>query len=343
MKDTLWLDEEKNLLMYIDQTKLPNELSLQSCCDVFDLYRVIKRLSIRGAPAIGVGAAIGLFAAAFRFEDESEEGFLYAVKKSAEYINSSRPTAVNLSWALKRMVKCTENAVGTGVDGMKEAMKREALSIYNEDIATCRSIGEHGEKLIPDRAGILTHCNAGSLAAIRYGTALAPVYMAAERGKQVRVYSDETRPLLQGARLTVYELAESNIPVTLQCDNMAASLMSQGKIDIIFVGADRIAANGDTANKIGTMGVAIMAKHFGIPFYVCAPFSTIDFSTESGKDIVIEERNPEEVTDMHYRTKMTHPKAEVYNPAFDVTPAELITGIVTERGVFRSDELISQK
>ena len=343
MLDTVWLDEEKDLLMYIDQTKLPNELSVCSCNDTFDLYDVIKRLSIRGAPAIGVGAAIGLYAAALRFEDESEAGFLYSVKKSAEYVNSSRPTAVNLSWALRRMVKRAENALGTGVDGIKAALKQEALDIYNEDINTCRKIGEYGEKLIKDGDGILTHCNAGSLAAVRYGTALAPVYVAAENGKKVSVYSDETRPLLQGARLTVYELAESGIDVTLQCDNMAASLMSSGKINAVFVGADRVAANGDAANKIGTLGVAIIAKHYGIPFYVCAPFSTIDFECPDGKSIVIEQRAESEVTELHYVQRMTHKNAKVFNPAFDVTPAELISGIVTERGVFSCGELRSQK
>lgn len=343
MTDTVWLDEKNDLLMYIDQTLLPQELRVCSCKDIFELYHIIKRLSIRGAPAIGVGAAIGLYAAASRFEDESEAGFLYSLKKSAQYINSSRPTAVNLSWALKRMISCAESSIGSGIDGMKAALKREALSIYNEDIETCRKIGEHGEKLIADGDSILTHCNAGALAAVRYGTALAPIYIAAEKGKRVAVYSDETRPLLQGARLTVYELAENGIPVTLQCDNMAASLMSQGKIDAVFVGADRVAANGDAANKIGTLGVAIIAKYYNIPFYVCAPFSTIDFDCPDGKMIVIEQRAATEVTDMHYSEKMTHKDAKVFNPAFDVTPTELITGIITERGVFKGEELIKQK
>jgi methylthioribose-1-phosphate isomerase len=232
----------------------------------------------------------------------------------------------------------------SGIDAMMQILLDEALTILEEDIARCNAIGNSGLSLFTRPSmGVLTHCNAGALATGGCGTALAPIYMAAEKGKALHVYSDETRPLLQGARLTVYELAESNIPVTLQCDNMAASLMASGKIDIIFVGADRIAANGDTANKIGTMGVAILAKHFNIPFYVCAPFSTIDFSCESGKSIVIEERDPSEVSEMHYKCRMTHEKAEIYNPAFDVTPAELITGIVTERGVFKTYELIKQK
>lgn len=343
MKDTVWLDEEKDLLMYIDQTKLPQNIEICSCDNIYDLHDVIKRLAIRGAPAIGVGAAIGLYAAAVRLEEQNVEEFLYSLDKFAEYLISSRPTAVNLSWAVNRMVKRAKAEQDGGVEHIKASLKQEALKIYNEDIQTCRNIGLYGEKLIPDGANILTHCNAGSLAAVRYGTALAPVYVAAEKGKKLAVYSDETRPLLQGARLTVFELAESGIDVTLQCDNMAASLMSQGKIDIVFVGADRVAENGDAANKIGTLGVAIIAKHYGIPFYVCAPFSTIDFDCKSGRDIVIEQRSPEEVTAMHYEKMMTHPNAKVYNPAFDVTPAELITGIITERGVFKPNELRNQK
>lgn len=343
MTDTVWLDEEKDLLMYIDQTRLPQEMKICSCNDIFDLYAIIKRLSIRGAPAIGVGAAIGLYAAAARFEDETEEGFLYSLKKSAEYVNGSRPTAVNLSWALKRMVARAESERGLGVEHIKAALKSEAKAIYVEDIETCRKIGEYGQELIKDGASILTHCNAGALAAVRYGTALAPIYVAAEKGKKIKVYSDETRPLLQGARLTVFELAESGIDVTLQCDNMAASLMSQGVIDAVFVGADRVAANGDAANKIGTLGVAIIAKHYGVPFYVCAPFSTIDFTCESGEKIVIEQRSADEVTKMHYKEMMTHASAKVYNPAFDVTPSELITAIVTEKGVFKGEELIKIK
>ena len=339
MRDTVWLDEERELLCYIDQTLLPNEQKICTCNNIFDLYEVIKRLSIRGAPAIGVGAAIGLYAAAARFEDESVDGFLYSFRKSCEIVSSSRPTAVNLSWAVKRMQDVAENAREGGVDGIKSALKSEALAIYNEDIATCRQIGIYGSELINDGDSVLTHCNAGALAAVRYGTALAPVYLAHESGKRVRVYADETRPLLQGARLTAFELAENGIPVTLQCDNMAASLMSKGMIDVIFVGADRVAKNGDVANKIGTLGLAIIAKHYGVPFYVCAPFSTVDLCCESGDDIVIEQRNGTEVSEMHYKKRMTHKNASIYNPAFDVTPAELITGIITERGIFKSGEI----
>ncbi len=339
MKDTVWLDEKTDQLMYIDQTKLPNDTVVCSCSDAVELYHVIKRLSIRGAPAIGVGAAIGLYAAAVRLEDETEAGFLYSVRKCADFISSSRPTAVNLSWAMKRMVSAAENAQGTGIETIKRMLKAEALDIYNEDIDTCKKIGQFGSVFIKNGSGILTHCNAGALAAVRYGTALAPIYNAFEQGKNFRVYADETRPLLQGARLTVYELCENGVPVTLLCDNMAASLMAQKKINCVFVGADRIAANGDTANKIGTLGVAIMAKHFDIPFYVCAPFSTFDRNCRSGADIVIEQRQPEEVTTVHYQKMMTHPKAGIYNPAFDVTPSELITAFVTEKGVYKGKDL----
>ncbi len=343
MKDTVWLDEEKDLLMYVDQTKLPNEECICSCSDAFELYDIIKRLSIRGAPAIGVGAAIGLYAAANKFEDDTASGFLYSFMKCADIVNSSRPTAVNLSWAVNRMKMCAQANQSRTVVEIKAALKQEALDIYNEDIDTCRRIGELGNKLIPQKANILTHCNAGALAAVRYGTALAPIYVAHENGKSVHVYADETRPLLQGARLTAYELAENGVPVTLQCDNMVSSLMSKGMIDMVFVGADRVALNGDTANKIGTSGVAVLAKYYGIPFYVCAPFSTIDFNCKNGKDIVIEQRDPDEVTEMHYKSRMTHNNVNVYNPAFDVTDHTLISGIVTEKGVFTVEELCHQK
>ncbi len=342
MVDTVWLDEEKDLLMFVDQTKLPQEVKICSCNNVFELYDIIKRLSIRGAPAIGVGAAIGLYAAAAKFEDETEEGFVYSFRKSAEHLKNARPTAVNLSWAVNRMQKCLEKNMGNGIEAIKAALKQEALDIYNEDITVCRKIGEYGEALINDGDTVLTHCNAGALAAVRYGTALAPIYVAAEKGKKVQVIADETRPLLQGARLTAFELAENGIDVTLQCDNMAASVMSKGVVKAVFVGADRVAANGDTANKIGTLGVAIIAKHYGVPFYVCAPFSTIDFDCESGDDIVIEQRSAYEVSDMHYVAKMTHKDAKINNPAFDVTPNSLITGIITEKGIFKCDELVKK-
>lgn len=343
MRDTVWLDTEKVLLMYIDQTLLPGRLEIRACCDCIELYEIIKRLAIRGAPAIGVAAAIGIYAAAARFEDTTTEGFMYSLRKNAEYLAAARPTAVNLKYAAERMIYRAESVAAQGIPAIKAALKDEALAIYSEDIAACRAIGEYGEPLIKDGACILTHCNAGALAAVRYGTALAPVYVAAEKGKRVSVIADETRPLLQGARLTAFELAESGIPVTLECDGAAASAISAGKVDIILVGADRIAANGDTANKIGTLALAIIAKHYDIPFYICAPFSTFDPMAECGGDIIIEQRPGGEVARGFFAEYITHPDARIYNPAFDITPAELIAGFITERGIFKGSELKNER
>lgn len=331
MQDTVWMDTENNLLCFIDQTKLPNEKAIRSVYEARDIYDAIKTLAVRGAPAIGVAAAIGLYAACTRFEDKETEGFLYSLKKTAELLNSSRPTAVNLSWALGRMLSAAE---GKSVEKIKAVLKKEALKIVREDIQVCKKIGENGLSLLNKNARILTHCNAGALAAVRYGTALAPIYIGKEKGYNFKVYCDETRPLLQGARLTAYELCENGIDTTLICDNMAASLLQKGMIDAVLVGCDRVAANGDTANKIGTLGVAVLARNFNIPFYVCAPYSTIDYKCESGKDIIIEQREQSEVTELHYTHRMSHPEVKVYNPAFDVTPAEYITAFITEKGVF---------
>ncbi len=342
MTDTVWMDTKNDLLCCIDQTKLPNETVILTLHEARDIYTAIKTLAVRGAPAIGVAAAIGLYAASSRFEDRESEGFLYSLKKTAELFNSSRPTAVNLSWALTRMLRTAEKNKDKTLDEIKAALKEEAKAIYNEDISVCRKIGENGVTLIKDGYRILTHCNAGALAAVRYGTALAPIYIGKEKGYNLHIYADETRPLLQGARLTAYELCENGIDTTLICDNMAASLMQKGAIDAVFVGCDRVAANGDTANKIGTLGVAVLAKFFGVPFYVSAPFSTIDFSCKSGKNIVIEQRSPEEVTELHYKARMSHPDVKVYNPAFDVTPAEYITAFITEKGIFKPAELKNQ-
>lgn len=343
MQDTVWLDTEKDLLMYIDQTQLPGRLEIRSCCDCIELHGIIKRLEIRGAPAIGVAAAIGIYAAAVRFEDTSPAGFMYSLRKNVQYLSGARPTAVNLRRAAERMLSRAESSAGFGIPEVKKALKDEALAIYNESIADCRAIGEYGEPLIKDGACILTHCNAGALAAVRYGTALAPVYVAAKKGKKVSVIADETRPLLQGARLTAFELAQSGIPVTLECDDAAASAIASGKVDIILVGADRIAANGDTANKVGTLALAVIAKRYNIPFYVCAPFSTFDADTAGGGDIVIEQRPSEEVTHAFFAQCSTHPAVNVYNPAFDVTPAELITGFITERGIFMGEQLKNER
>jgi methylthioribose-1-phosphate isomerase len=274
----------------------------------------------------------------------SEEEFLSELKKNKDYLNSSRPTAVNLSWALERMehkvISFIEEEKRAGRSFDKEAvikvMHDESEAIKAEDIDVCRRIGENGLTLLKKGDGILTHCNAGQLATCKYGTATAPIYLGHERGYDFHVYCDETRPLLQGARLTAYELHSAGIDTTLICDNMSASIMKAGKIQAIFVGCDRVAANGDAANKIGTSVVATVAKHYGIPFYVCAPTSTIDMNTFTGDDIVIEQRKPEEVTDMWYKERMAPEGVKVYNPAFDVTDNSLISGIVTEYGVLRA-------
>lgn len=331
---TLYFDNKTHSLCAIDQTKLPQKLQYIYISDVTMLYDAIKTLKIRGAPAIGVGAALGLYACALRFEDNTTEGFAYSFKKTAEIVRSSRPTARNLFYAVDRMQNAVNRAEGTTVDIMLGELKAEAQSIFDEDIAMCRCIGEYGAELLEDGSAVLTHCNAGSLCAVEYGTALSPIYIAAEQGKRVKVYADETRPLLQGARLTAFELSEAGIDTTVICDNMAASLMQHGKVDIIITGCDRVAANGDFANKVGTLSLAINAKHFGVPFYVAAPSSTVDESIPDGSEIIVEQRCGLEISDYWYSTPMVAPKAKCdYNPAFDVVPRELITGFITEKGV----------
>ncbi len=300
-------------LRIIDQTRLPQELVYLELDDVEEIVSAIKRLSVRGAPAIGCAAALGLAACARHLDGDFAEG----INALADQLAASRPTAVNLFWALDRCRKMT----------CMDDLIREALSILEEDIQMCRAIGELGAPLIKEGMGILTHCNAGALATGDFGTALSPMYVAHAAGRRFTVYSDETRPLLQGSRLTAWELQRAGIDVVTICDNMAAQVMKEGKIDMVIVGSDRIAANGDAANKIGTYGLAVLAKHHGIPFYVAAPTSTIDASLATGDLIPIEQRNPEEIGAAE--------GVRVYNPAFDVTPNELITGLVTENGLHR--------
>lgn len=331
LKDTLWLDDSNDALVIIDQTKLPNEevfLELKTTEEIAD---AILRLCVRGAPAIGVAAACGAYLAAKSALREKVIDFFATVRERFSLLAASRPTARNLFWALERM----EAVLAENPDPGKAvlALKNEAEKIINEDIASCTAIGEYGSALLKDKMSILTHCNAGRLAAVRYGTALAPIYRASEKGMRLKVYADETRPLLQGARLTAYELSSAGIDCTLLCDNMAAGLMSKGKIDAVIVGGDRVAANGDTANKTGTLSVAIAAKHFGIPFYIAVPFSTIDPKCASGDDIEIEQRPATEVTTAWYSKPMAPNGIDVYNPAFDYVPAELITAIITDKGV----------
>ena len=333
--DTVWLDEETEALAIIDQTKLPGRTEILYLSSAEDIYEAIFTLRVRGAPAIGVAAAIGIFAVMRRFGTADKDEFRAEFRRVREYLVSARPTAVNLSWALTRMAQTLDETEGD-VELLKNALRERALSLWREDIEVCRAIGENGLALIRDGDGILTHCNAGQLATVRYGTALAPIHVGREKGMNFRVFTDETRPLLQGARLSAFELCADGVDTTLICDNMASSVMRRGWVQAVFVGADRIAANGDTANKIGTSGVAILAKHYGIPFYVCAPLSTIDPACPDGESINIEQRSANEVTEMWYSERMAPENVKVYNPAFDVTDNELITAIVTEKGVIRA-------
>ena len=316
----------------MDQTLLPEMERYLETDEPEVVFDSIKRLVVRGAPAIGCAAALGLAASMCRFETDSLETFLGEAGAVAERLAESRPTAVNLFWALDRCVAALEKAKPSSVGEARGVLITEALAILDEDISMCRKIGELGADLLSEGMGVLTHCNAGGLATSGFGTALAPIYVAAERGVGVKVYSDETRPLLQGSRLTAWELDKAGVDVVTICDNMAARVMAEGKIDLVIVGADRIAANGDAANKIGTYGLAVLAKHHGIPFHVAAPVSTIDFSIDDGSEIPIEERDPEEIR--RGLGKLTAPESvEIYNPAFDVTPAELITSLITDRGI----------
>jgi len=333
------ISDEQNAdacLAIIDQTKLPYAMEMLYLTDQKDIWEAIYHLKVRGAPAIGVSAGIAIYLAARDIKAENFDDFYTQFTAAKEYLNSSRPTAVNLSWALNRQDSVVKANKDRPIPEIVEALHQEAIIIRDEDISMCRAIGENGLALVKPGYGLLTHCNAGRLAAVKYGTATAPMYLGHERGYNFRIYSDETRPLLQGARLTCFELSQAGMDVTVLCDNMSASAMRKGLVDAVFVGADRIAANGDTANKIGTSMVALAAKRYGIPFYVCAPTSTIDMNTATGADIVIEQRKPEEVTEMWYERRMAPEGINVFNPAFDVTDADLITGIVTEYGVCRA-------
>ncbi|MCF7853688.1 MAG: S-methyl-5-thioribose-1-phosphate isomerase [Candidatus Pacebacteria bacterium] len=324
-------------LRLIDQTKLPETLTYVELDDAHAVYDAIKRLVVRGAPAIGCAAALGLAAVSQHSSAETPEAFLQDVRHTADYLASSRPTAINLRWALDRCTTALAKKIKTDpqdIDSLKHAVLNEALNILQEDIRLCRNIGLHGIPLFAHQThiGVLTHCNAGALATADYGTALAPIYMAQEKGLAPHVYADETRPLLQGSRLTAWELQRSGVEVTVICDSMAGLLMRDKKISLILVGADRIAANGDVANKIGTYSLAVLAKYHGVPFYVAAPYSTIDPTLPDGSQIPIEQREPGEI--IHGFGRQTAPlNCHVYNPAFDITPHTLITGIVTNRAL----------
>lgn len=331
--ETVALDNENNALVIIDQTKLPYKTEILHLTKQEEIWNSIYLLQVRGAPAIGVAAGIGIYLAAKEIKEKNFDEFYRKFKIAKEYLNSARPTAVNLSWALNRMDEVCRDNSHKEIPDLLEILHEEAVAIKEEDTRVCRAIGEYGLSLVKPGDGLLTHCNAGQLATSRYGTATAPMYLGHERGYNFRIFADETRPLLQGARLTAYELQEGGLDVTLICDNMSASVMKKGWINAVFVGCDRVAANGDTANKIGTLMVAIVAKRHGIPFYVCAPTSTIDMEAASGADIEIEQRPAEEVTEMWYKERMAPESVKVYNPCFDVTDNDLITAIITEYGI----------
>jgi methylthioribose-1-phosphate isomerase len=316
----------------IDQTKLPNKFEYIYCRDVKTMWQAIKRLSVRGAPAIGVAAAFGVFLGIQKFKGQNKSKFLKLFNKTCDYLGTSRPTAVNLSHMLNELRAVIDRHPQADVFSLKKLLFKKAMAIFKSDQDVCRRIGGHGAKLIKNGMRCLTICNTGALATVDYGTALGIFYSAKKLDKKFSVYSCESRPLLQGARLTCWELLRQKIDTTLICDNMAASLMGERRVDIIFTGADRIASNGDTANKIGTYMLAVLARYHGIPFYIVAPRSSFDPAIKSGKKIPIEKRESAEVT--HFAGVATAPKGvKVYNPAFDVTPANLITGIVTEHGI----------
>jgi methylthioribose-1-phosphate isomerase len=355
-----WIGDIDGYLELIDQRKLPTEFTKIQCRDVETLFDAIKTLAVRGAPAIGVSAAYGLVLALQKLKtDESIKNALESLAGARDYLASSRPTAVNLFWALdrvwqavgwanaffahaerSRVQQAPEGQVAhpTTLQQLREVVLREANVIYQEDVDMCRRIGQHGEKFIKDGAGILTHCNAGALATAGQGTALSPMFEAHKKGKKFKVYADETRPLLQGARLTVWELKEAGIDVTVICDNMAGWLMKQGKINAVITGADRIAANGDTANKIGTYSLSILAREHGVPFYIAAPSSTFDLSIKNGAEIPIEQRSADEVTTFA-GTQTAPDGVSVCNPAFDVTEATDIAAIITETGIIESPNI----
>lgn len=327
---TVRLAADENAVEILDQTLLPNRVEYLRLETREQLWEAISELRVRGAPAIGVCAGFGMYVIAGKIAGD----ILPELRMAGEYLVSSRPTAVNLSWAVNRMLRCAEENNGSR-ERMLTALRAECNAISDEDIATCRAISENGLTLVKSGDGILTHCNAGALAAVEYGTGLGTLLLGKERGWEFHAYCDETRPLLQGARLTSFELDHAGIDTTLICDSAASMLMKQGKIQACFVGCDRVAANGDVANKIGTRSVAVNAMYHGIPFYVFCPGSTIDFSCASGDDIVIEERGADEIREKFFAQPVAEKSVKCWNPAFDITDAKLVTAIVTERGIAR--------
>ena len=328
------LDDENSALVVLDQTLLPNKVVYRALHTTEEICHAIKTLQVRGAPAIGVAAGYGAYLGAKAATDTGFDGFYGHFSAVREALAASRPTAVNLFWALRRMDARVLSMKDRPVADIKAALKEEALAIHREDIAQNKAISEYGLSLLKPGYGLLTHCNAGPIATSQYGTALGPILLGQEKGYGFRVFADETRPLLQGARLTAFELHRAGVDVTLICDNMASMVMKNGWVQACLVGCDRVAANGDTANKIGTSGVAILAKHYGIPFYVLGPTTTIDLNCPTGADIPIEQRDPEEIRSLWYEKPMA-PPCKTFNPAFDVTDHELLAGIITEKGIAR--------
>ncbi len=326
-----WEDDQ---LILLDQTRLPHQVVFEAQRDIEHVWDSIKKLKVRGAPAIGVAAAYGLLYTVRDHVDTERDTFMDHLRRGADFLKSARPTAVNLAWALDRMIRHAESSDATDAPALYRSLFEEAVRIHEEDRALCRGIGEQGYPLLFPGCRVLTHCNAGGLATSEWGTALAPIYLAQERGLQPRVVACETRPLLQGARLTCWELQQAGVETTLVCDNMAASLMASSRIDLVITGCDRLAANGDAANKIGTLGLAVLANHFHVPFYIACPSSTIDPDTPDGAGIVIEERDPNEVHCVGDH-RIAPEGIAAYNPAFDITPAALITGIITDQAILR--------
>ena len=333
---TVGFDIVNNKAVFIDQTLLPTEYKEVATDDYDEMFDAIKLLKVRGAPQIGVFTAISLAVLMNKSTQDSYKNLFAELKDYAEKLVLCRPTAVNLKWATEKMLSVAEKS---NAANFKINLTNQALKMIDDDIEICRKIGEYGADLLKNCNSVLTHCNAGRLATVKYGTALAPVYVAKENGHDLKVFADETRPLLQGARLTAFELSQADIDTTVICDNMASFVMKNGLVDAVLVGCDRVALNGDTANKIGTSGVAILAKHYNIPFYVCMPFSTFDKNIGTGEDIVIEMRNGDEIGAMWYENRMIPQSVKTLNPAFDVTDHSLITAFITEKGVITPQEI----
>ena len=331
--DNIKLSDDGRSVVIINQTLLPNRLEYIALTTREEMFEAIAMLRVRGAPAIGICAGYCAYCLALQAPHDSFDDFYDHWVEDCRYLNGSRPTAVNLSWALNRMLDAAEDHRDMPVEAVLSALKRECLAIHSEDMEMCRKISEYGLSLLHDGDGVLTHCNAGPLATSRYGTGQGPLFLARERGMDIRVFADETRPLLQGARLTSFELYNAGVDVTLICDSMASIVMKNGWVQACFVGCDRIAANGDFANKIGTSGVAILAKHYGIPVYTLGPTSTIDMNCPDGAHIPIELRDGDEIKNLWYEKPMALPEVKCFNPSFDVTDHKLLTGIVTEKGI----------